>query len=160
MGFNNKRKRISGTWRGSYTWPEDPGKRRPVGFTLKLKQGWFGHFTGVINEDEADGMPGTGVIDGYFGFPSINFVKRMPICYVLSAEGRQIRLQEFLIAQGVDGGHGWAHPPVIYQGSFDELNRAQGIWIINPWFVPLPAGGRMPFSQSSGTWNMDCNTGT
>src|SRR5208282_5202121 len=83
-----KRGNVTGTWRGSYRGPKEDDKCTPVPFTLRLKQGWLGHFTGKVTEDETLGMPGTGAIDGYFGFPSINFVKRMPMCYMLAQDGK------------------------------------------------------------------------
>jgi hypothetical protein len=48
----------------------------------------MGHFTGLVNEDPPNGMPGNGTIDGYFGFPRIDFKKQMPICYVATPDGR------------------------------------------------------------------------
>ena len=93
---------VTGTWRGAYNYePSDlMPKRDPVPFTLTLKQGWFGHFAGSVTDDATCGMPGTGVVDGYFSFPRIEFTKRMPVCYVATLDGRHITLREFLIERG------------------------------------------------------------
>jgi hypothetical protein len=60
----NRLKKLTGTWRGTYGYrdPEEMAKREPVSFTLTLKQGWFGRFTGSVTEDPTRGMPGTGLI--------------------------------------------------------------------------------------------------
>jgi hypothetical protein len=100
-------------------------------------------------------MPGTGAIDGYFGFPSINFVKRMPMCYMLAQDGKWITLPEYLATQGFACEHDRPHPPVVYGGAFYETNCARGVWIIKPWFVPLPGGMRMPFGEVSGAWTLE-----
>jgi hypothetical protein len=72
-------KKVTGVWHGTYSYePSDTmPKRDPVPFTLKLKQGWLGHFTGSVTEDATGGMPETGMIDGYFSFPRIEFTKRL-----------------------------------------------------------------------------------
>jgi hypothetical protein len=71
------RTKITGVWRGAYGFeiPESPAGSKVVPFTLKLKQGWMGHFTGMVTDDAPQGMPGTGTIDGYFGSPTIEFKK-------------------------------------------------------------------------------------
>ena len=65
--------RISGTWRGSYNYPQNP-ETADVPFTLNLQQFALGHFTGTVIEDPALGMPGTGTIEGHVVFPRIEFV--------------------------------------------------------------------------------------
>ena len=98
----NTLKKISGTWRGTYTFDavKTNPALQPVPFNLTLKQGWFGRFTGTVLDDPARGMPGTGAIEGYFSFPRVEFTKQMPVCYVVTPDGRNITLREFLIEQG------------------------------------------------------------
>ncbi len=76
-GQAEARTKLTGVWRGAYGFetPEHPAGNKVVPFTLKLKQGWMGHFTGTVNEDPPTGMPGNGMIDGYFDFPTIEFKK-------------------------------------------------------------------------------------
>jgi hypothetical protein len=95
-------KKVTGTWGGTYSYDsvEHIPKRDPVPFTLTLKQGWFGRFTGTVTDDSPRGTPGTGVIEGNFSFPRIEFTKRMPVCYVATPDGRSITLREYLIEQG------------------------------------------------------------
>lgn len=54
------RKSIVGVWRGVYGYvaPGSLAGMKPVQFTLKLEQGWLGHFTGKVTEDAPEGIPG------------------------------------------------------------------------------------------------------
>jgi hypothetical protein len=54
---------------------------RPVAFTLKLSQGWFGRFTGTVTDDAATGMPGIGPLRVTF-FPTNRIHQADPVCYV------------------------------------------------------------------------------
>jgi len=148
------RAKLTGFWRGAYglETPGSPGRSRVVPFTLKLKQGWLGHFTGTVTDDAPEGMPGTGMIDGYFGFPTIEFTKQMPVCCVFDADGRTVRLREKLLADGIDCEQNPPHPPIFYEGKFLDGNRMQGTWIIRPVHIPVPGGGHMAISQASGPW--------
>lgn len=63
-GLTSDRKKVTGVWRGIYGY----GKRdtlagmKPVRFTLRLKQGWLSHFTGLVTEDAPDGIPAQGLL--------------------------------------------------------------------------------------------------
>ena len=147
------RTRINGVWRGAYGFeiPESPAGSKVVPFTLKLKQGWMGHFTGTVTDDAPQGMPGTGTIDGYFGSPTIEFTKQMPVCYVAASDGRMITLRENLLADGHVCEYDPPHPPIFYEGKFLDANRVQGTWIIRPTSIPV-LGGRIPTPQTTGIW--------
>ena len=130
-------------------------KRDPVPFKLTLKQGWFGHFTGSVNDDVTRGMPGTGVIDGYFSFPRIEFTKQMPICYVATPDGRHITLREFLIEQGHACDHDVQHMPIFYHGEFSTPARAGGTWIIRATPILLRNGRALKMPETNGVWSID-----
>ena len=133
--------------------------RYPVPFTLTLKQGWFGHFTGAATEEATRGMPGTGVINGYFSFPRIEFTKKMPVCYVCTPDDRlMITLHQHLNVQGYACGREFPHPPIFYQGEFSSVHKAQGIWIFRDWQVPLSDGRTCQMGGWSGVWSAErCN---
>lgn len=152
-----KCRNVSGSWRGSYGYsqPDELAKCERVSFTLIIKQGWFGRFTGTVTEDAPGGMPGTGLIEGFFDFPRVEFMKRMPVGYVASPDGRQITLRDYLAAQGYQYDHDLPHPPVVYQGAFYDTGRIQGIWIIKPGHISLPDGKALPVGQASGGWNIE-----
>jgi hypothetical protein len=67
----------------------------------------MGHFTGTVTDDAPKGMPGTGTIDGYFGFPTIEFRKQMPVYYVGNSDGRMVTLREQSSATGTPRGGGF-----------------------------------------------------
>src|SRR5260370_17802194 len=110
-------KKVTGTWRGIYGYEpsEQMAKRDPVAFTLTLKQGWFGRFTGGVTDDASGGMPGVGAIEGYFAYPRIEFTKWMPVFYVAAPDGRTISLREYLTEQGHTCDREMPHTPIFYQ---------------------------------------------
>jgi hypothetical protein len=147
--------KVTGNWRGSYGYESNQLKNLiPVPFTLKLEQGWLGHFTGNVTEDVARGMPGLGVIDGYFAFPNIEFTKQMPVCYIATPDGQRITLRERLISKGYPCEHDIPHPPIFYEGEFVDANRAEGTWILKAVQIPLPNGEKLPMSEATGIWFM------
>src|SRR6266850_1894551 len=132
-------KKVTGTWHGTYSYDpvEHIPKREPVPFTLELKQGWFGRFTGTVTDHGQHGMPGIGIVKGYFSFPRIKFTKQMPVSYVATTDGRSITIREYLIEQGHTCERDVPHTPIYYAGEFSSSNRAQGEWIIREGLVPF-----------------------
>ena len=149
-------KKINGRWRGTYaddlsdTFP----RLQPVQFVLNLKQGWFGHFTGSVTETPP-GTPGTGVIDGYFSFPRVEFKKQMPVGYILKPDGSHVTIRENVIAQGHPCERDIPGPVIMYEGEFNEMNRAQGTWIIYARHIPLADGLVLPTGRTTGIWNLE-----
>jgi hypothetical protein len=148
---DNHRQDITGNWIGSYSYPWNPGLE-PVPFTLKLQQDKHGHFSGTVTEDADVGMPGTGTIDGRFTFPRIDFVKRMPVCYMAAGTGRRVKLREWLATLDLVCEGDPPHPPVAYEGRFYEINEARGTWTIKPWEISLVDGMSVPMGEVSGAW--------
>ena len=150
-------KKVTGTWKGTYSFePLDHiPKLDSVGFTLTLKQGWFSRFMGTVSDDCPGGMPGTGVIEGYFSFPHIEFTKRMPVCYVVTPDGRSITLREYLIEQGHSCERDVPHMPIFYEGEFLSPSRAQGTWIIRAGPVSLGDGRAVQMLEARGGWSID-----
>jgi hypothetical protein len=148
------RKKVNGVWRGVYGY-EETGQfsgRRPVPFTLKLEQGWLEHFTGTVSEDAPDGLPGTGIVDGYFQSPEIEFTKQMPVGYFIGPDGNRMTIREYVLAQGRKCEHDLPSPPIFYQGTFLDTNRVQGTWLIKPHGIPLQGGLSISSAQTSGYW--------
>ena len=129
-----KLKKVTGTWRGTYSYDSEEHllARDAVSFTLVLKQGWFGHFTGTVTDNGPGGMLDTGVVEGYFSFPRIEFKKLMPICYVTTSDGRNITLREYVIEQGHKCERDVPHQPILYEGEFSSPTRAEGTWASVP----------------------------
>jgi len=150
-------KKVTGTWRGTYAYePAEPmSQRDPVAFTLTLKQGWFGRFTGSVTDDAAHGVPGVGVVVGYFSFPGIEFTKQMPVFYVTLPDRPVMTLREYLSEQGHTCERDVLHPPVFYQGEFSSPHRAQGTWIIRAAPIFLGGGRSIQMPETRGVWNME-----
>ena len=153
----DKLKKVTGTWRGTYSFDavEHMPIRDAVPFTLALKQGWFGRFTGTVTDDPVRGMPGVGTVAGRFSFPRIEFTKQMPVCYVRTTDGRSIPLREYLIEQGQVCEQDIPHVPIFYQGEFSSRGWAQGIWIIRAGPVSLLDGRYLQIGEWRGTWSLE-----
>lgn len=155
------RGKVNGVWRGVYGYDNKKvfdGKI--VSFTLKLKQDWLSsHFTGAVIEDTPLGMPGTGTIDGYFDSPRIEFTKQMPVGYVAQPDGGKITLREHVLAEGQPCRQDLPSAPIFYEGTFLDADRVQGTWIIRPGRFPLPGGGYLTVSQTTGIWCAQFITG-
>jgi len=153
------RKNITGVWRGAYGYDNakvHAGKVVP--FTLVLKKGWFGHFTGTVTEDAPGGTPGTGSIDGYFGYPTIEFIKQMPVGYVVKPDGGRITYRDYFIESGHTCENELPGPVISYKGTFLDANRAQGTWIIKPHRVSRPDGWGFAASETRGIWCAEFST--
>lgn len=153
-------KNVTGKWRGTYNYAPTEGipEQASVGFTLSLKQGWFGHFTGTVTENAPDGTPRNGAIVGYLDFPRIHFKKRMAVGYIIDPEGRHITLRQSLIAQGISCEKEIPGAVIDYQGEFGEAKRATGSWIINAQEVSSLDGLVLPIPQMTGVWNIEIET--
>ena len=151
----NAVKRITGAWRGSYSYDaaEENPKLNTVSFVLMLQQRWFGRFNGSVT-DGPGGMPETGLIKGYISYPTIRFIKRMPVCYVGGPDGRKITLRQFLIEQGEDCDRDVPHWPIYYRGRFYDPHNANGMWIIRATPLTLHDGRAIQMPETTGSWTI------
>jgi len=147
-----ERKSVAGVWRGIYGYTrKSQAHLKAVPFTLKLKQKWFGNFTGTVTEDAPSGIPGTGTIEGGMSWPNFEFTKQMPVGYVAKPDGSMITQREYLIANGWECPKEPPSPPILYYGKFLDLNRVQGHWIIKPHDIPI-RDGRITSPGGEGIW--------
>ncbi len=154
LSSSTGRKKATGVWRGVYGYGprgSQPGFV-PAAFTLKLKQGWMSHFTGSVTEDTPQGTPGTGNIDGYFSYPTMEFTKQMPVGYVIKEDGLRITLREHLAARGQVLKQELPGPAILYQGRFLDAIRLQGTWIIQLRRIALPGGESLDMPTGAGYW--------
>jgi hypothetical protein len=100
-------------------------------------------------------MPGTGRVEGRFSFPRIEFIKQMPVCYVVKPNGQNIRLREFLSERGETCEHDAPHMPILYAGIFSSPSRARGTWIIRAGPVSLGDGRAVQFPEVRGDWSIE-----
>lgn len=134
-GREGRHESFTGTWRGSYNYLSN--LELDVPFTLQLRQDAPAHVTGTVTEDVNLGMPGTGTIDGTIAFPHIEFVKKMPVCYMAGPDGQFMKLREWLAAQDLVCEGDPPHPSVVYKGEFNGNDEARGMWVIEPWEILL-----------------------
>ena len=148
------RKKVSGVWRGVFGYSPRNHKEwmKPVGFTLKLKQGWLDHFTGSVTEDAPEGTPGVGKVDGYYKSSQIEFTKQTPVGYVIGSDGKLQTVRENLIAKGSPCKFDLPSPPILYLGTMLDANRVQGTWIINPRPFQTAGGRYLGSSRTAGYW--------
>ncbi len=148
-----ERTKVTGVWRGAYGY-ETKGVlgAEVVSFMLTLKQGWLGHFSGTVADDAPLGMPGVGRIDGFFGWPTIQFTKQMPVGYMVRPDGRRITLREYFIEYGHACEYEVPSPPISYEGTFLDANRVQGIWAIKPVRISSPDRWGITLPQTTGLW--------
>lgn len=147
------RTKLNGVWRGAFGYHDQKQfGGRIVSFTLRLKQGWLGHFTGTVSEDAPPGIPGVGSIDGYFGWPTIEFTKQMPVGYFVRPDGSLVTIRESFIEQGHACEQEVPSSPIYYQGTFLDANRVQGLWVIAPRSIASPDGWSMDVPRISGLW--------
>jgi hypothetical protein len=149
LGPTLDRENVTGVWRGVYG---NYNGKKQFAFTLRLKQGWLGHFTGSVTEDAPEGTPGTGAIDGYFQTPTIEFTKQMPVGYTTRKDGSRVTLREYLLAEGHKCEKEIPSAPIRYEGTFLDASRVQGTWTINSEQMRLPGGLSFSFPRTSGFW--------
>ena len=110
------------------------------------------HFTGKVTEDAPVGTPGIGIIDGYFGYPTIEFTKQMPVGYMAGPDGSKITIREYFIEHGHACENELPGPAISYAGTFLDANRVQGNWVIKPHRVLLPDGWGFSAPETRGIW--------
>lgn len=148
-----ERRKVSGLWRGAYGFESKgvPGEK-VVPFTLTLKQGWLGHFAGTVTEDAPGGMPGIGKVDGFFEWPTIEFIKQMPVGYITRPDGSKMTFREYFMEHGHACENELPSPPISCRGTLLDGNRVQGFWLIKPARITLPDGWGITVPQTNGLW--------
>jgi hypothetical protein len=134
----------------SYNYLSNPELDAP--FTLQLLEDSLGHFSGTVTEDVNLGMPGTGNIEGTIDFPHIEFVKRVPVCYMAGPDGQFMKFREWLAAQDLVCEGDPPHPPVVYKGELSANHEARRIWVVEPWEVLLADGMSLQMGKVTGSW--------
>ena len=136
---------IASRWRGVYSYdktPNLPSSCVDTEFDMRLKLGWFGRFTGSI-EDSAHGIPEPATIRGRLSRAHISFSKSYVSFWVddLSGEFKAIPGEKSYL--------------IHYAGKFiEQRNRIVGNWEIRAerrWID----GEEWEFPGNSGTWTAE-----
>lgn len=148
---------ISGSWRGTYWYAPGSDEARVcagTAFILELKQGWFGAFSGIVQDDPEQGYAGTGEIRGRLNYPNLRFLKRLPDMLCMRVDGKSETLPELLARHGVQSVPHFAHPPLIYTGTFYDGDHAEGLWELLPTVINVQ-GQFVSLQGSKGTWSIE-----
>jgi hypothetical protein len=152
---------VTGTWKGEYTFEEAEGGAGKavagtvVTFTLKLKQGWLGSFSGTIQEDPRSGFPEAGEVKGKVKGTVIIFEKSMPKLRLIHEHG-MVSLEQWAERRKVVMDTDMPQPKIRHLGDFSaDGNSAEGTWLMDEDSVPVPGSyERLQLPTLAGTWKM------
>jgi hypothetical protein len=152
---------IAGSWSGEFWYhPNDslPIQPSAVSFTLTARQGWFGRFQGVIEDDPAKGPPELASVRGRVAGHRVKFLKRYSVFYVTLGD-RVTTIREHLqVLHGVRLERDVLPAPIRYHGEYDPLEGAvRGTWEIRRHRIRFRSAWRLlqiPIPAHSGGWVM------
>jgi hypothetical protein len=152
---------VSGTWKGEYVFEEtkDGGSRLVVGtvvsYTMELKQGWLGMFTGTIQEDPDAGFPEKGAIKGRLKGRVVVFEKIMPKLRMIHEKSR-MTLEQIADRHGFVIDTDAPHPQIRHIGDVSEDEKTiEGTWLMPEFKVSIPGSGQtLALPKLAGTWKM------
>ena len=155
---------VSGTWKGEYTFEEgEEGEGRAVAgnvvtFTMKLKQGWFGSFTGTVQDDPRTGFQEEGTIKGKVrpgkDGPVMVFEKMMPMLRLIH-ESSRITLERWAERLNVVMGTKIAHPKIRHIGDLSADGKTvDGTWLMQEESFSVPGSGQRPGTPDP-CWNVE-----
>jgi hypothetical protein len=152
---------ITGSWAGEYAYdPTRTASTVPpsVRFTLTARQGWFGRFRGVIQDDQTSGVPDEAAVAGRVTASGLTFLKQYPAAY-LRLGGQSVTLREWLEwQQGIRIDSEIAAQAIRYCGEYEPLERVvRGTWRVEAHCIRIRSGRRLlevRLEALSGTWSM------
>lgn len=147
--------KTTGTWHGEYTlgpgYENIAGKSVP--FALSLTESWLQRFSGYVRDDASKGgQPERGRIAGKRRGTTIEFVKTMPVGYVMNDEGKLEETRSWLQrAFGVEDRDESPHR-IHYAGTLSpDGQQASGTWVIHSEVV-AEDGETIHMVGGEGTW--------
>jgi hypothetical protein len=152
---------ITGSWAGVYEYDSEgpfPAQPPGVGFTLTVRQGWFGRFQGVIQDDPTKGAAAEATVRGRVTDRGLTFRKQYP-AYFAKLGDRTVTLREQIEAlHGITIDDDVLPEPVQYRGEYDPVEQvARGVWEITARRLLLRCRGQfVEFAMPgvTGTWSM------
>ena len=153
---------VTGTWKGEYAFEEtESGAGKAVAghvvtFTLKLKQGWLGSFSGTIQEDPRAGFAEPGEVKGKVKGNLIVFEKFMPRLRLIHEHG-MVKLEQWAERRKVVMDTDIPHPKVRHLGDMSpDGNSAEGTWLVEEYSLAVPGSfERLVLPTLAGTWKME-----
>lgn len=152
---------VTGKWKGEYTFEEttDGGERKVLGtvvsFTMDLKQGWLGSFTGTVQDDARTGFAEEGVIKGKQKGNVMSFEKIMPLLRFIHEPGR-MNLEQFAERYKLVMDTNVPHPKIRHIGDISEDgNLVEGTWLVSDERMPVPGSYQViELPKLAGSWKM------
>ena len=152
---------VTGTWKGEYIFEEtkDGGSRlvvgTVVGFTMELKQGWWGVLSGTIQEDPEVGFPEKGAIKGRLKDRVLIFEKIMPKLRMIHEKSRKTLehiADRYTIVIDTDT----PHPKIRHIGDLSgDEKTIEGTWLMPEFKLGIPGSGQsIDLPKLAGTWKM------
>jgi hypothetical protein len=127
-----------------------------TGFVLEIGTEQRGRFRGTVQDDNV-GRPEVGIVEGYVNGDRVEFVKRMPVMYLL--ESGRLRHIADCVREWWELELDGPVPalPIFYEGRLlDCGSELVGRWWIDKTTVPIPSGGvqyALDLGSASGQWN-------
>jgi hypothetical protein len=150
---------VTGRWSGSYAYDPMPdlGALPTVGFVLAVASEHTGRFRGTVQDDPVAGGSEVGTIEGFISGDRVEFVKRMPVLYLLES-GRVRHVAECVREWwGLELDGPVPAPPIFYEGVFAVGGRELGgRWWLDKTTLPIPSGGvryALDIGSASGRWS-------
>lgn len=149
--------RLTGTWEGEYVYgPTYAVEGLAVPFRMSLQESWLRKVVGSVRDDaSAGGQPELGRIEGRRRGHRLEFLKTMPVAYVMDPETRElVPTMDFLArAAGREPDGSQVRIIIRYSGTHDPVTDGlEGQWSIVPRRLQA-ATGPIELGGGSGTWN-------
>lgn len=152
---------VTGKWKGDYTFEETTGggEKKVLGtvvpFTMELKQGWLGSFSGTVQDDKRVGFAEEGTIKGKLKGNVMSFEKSQPVLRFIHEPSR-ITLEQFIERYKLVMDTNVRHPNIRHIGDLSaDGNSVEGTWLVSEESMPVPGSGAMiELPTLAGSWKM------
>jgi hypothetical protein len=152
---------ITGKWKGEYTFEEttDGGEKKVLGkvvpFTMELKQGWLGGFSGTMQDDAREGFAEQGTIRGRVKGNVMSFEKIQPTLRLIHEPSR-MTLEQLGDRHNLVLDTKVPHPKIRHIGDISADGKSvEGTWLQSEFSMPVPGSGSMiGVPLLAGSWKM------
>ncbi len=133
---------FSREWTGSYDYGAfaDGPETQSVGFRMRFSIGWFGRFSGSIDDGDG-GIPERANIWGRFSGNRVKFKKCYPHTWTTTGDGKLMVIPQSMTQV------------IYYEGDLsDDFSRLIGVWSVRAGYFTV-GNLRYKTPESAGTWN-------
>jgi hypothetical protein len=152
---------VTGKWKGEYVFEETTagGEKKVLGtvvpFTMELKQGWLGTFTGSVQDDPRSGFAERGRIRGRLKGAVMTFEKIQPKLRFIHEPARTT-LEQFADRYKLVLDTNVPHPKIRHIGDLSaDGNSVEGTWLVSEERMPVPGSAAViELPKLAGSWKM------